>query len=229
MQLLDKQNKVYLLDDDKLKFPTLDMMKDDLVCIGGDFNPNRLVLAYERGLFPWYIDEYNYIHWFSPQKRMVLYPEHFKLSKSLKRIINNKNFVIKSNTNFEAVIKNCANIKRKDEDDTWISDEFIQAYINLFNLGVASSIECYLDDKLVGGLYGLMIGDIFCGESMFSKVSNASKVVFYHLCNQAKQNGIKLIDCQVYNDHLSSLGAVEIPREEYFRFLNHSLKSNTDD
>jgi leucyl/phenylalanyl-tRNA--protein transferase len=223
MKLLDTKNKIYLLDNKKIEFPTLDMMNDDLVCIGGDFQPKRLELAYKNGLFPWYIDEYNYIHWFSPNKRMVLYPSDFKLSKSLKRIIKNKKFVIKSNENFEDVIKNCANIKRKDENDTWISKEFIQGYTNLFNLGIAFSIECYLDQQLVGGLYGLKIGKIFCGESMFSKVSNASKVAFYHLCNQSKQNGIELIDCQVYNEHLASLGAKEISRVEYFKILQ-SLK-----
>ncbi len=222
MKILDSQNKIYLLDDENFEFPTLDMMKDDLVCIGGDFHPQRLELAYENGLFPWYIDEYNYIHWFSPQKRMVLYPDEFKVSKSLKRVIKNKNFIIKSNENFEDVIKNCANIKRKNEDDTWISEEFIKAYTNLYKLGMATSIECYLDDELVGGLYGILIGDIFCGESMFSKIPNASKVAFYYLCNQAKQNGIKLIDCQVYNEHLASLGAKEINREEYFKILEGS-------
>ncbi len=219
MQLLDYEHKIYLLDDNNLNFPTLDMMNDDLVAIGGDFHPQRLVNAYENGLFPWYIDEQNYIHWFSPQKRMVLYPDNFIVSKSLKRTIKNKNFIIKSNKNFEEVIKNCANIKRKHEDDTWIKDEFIEAYTHLYKLGIATSIECYLDDELVGGLYGLKIGDIFCGESMFSKVSDASKVAFYHLCNQAKENGIKLIDCQVYNEHLASLGAVEISRDEYFKYL----------
>jgi leucyl/phenylalanyl-tRNA--protein transferase len=219
MQLIDSTCKIYLLDDDNFDFPTLDMMGDDLVAIGGDFHPQRLVNAYENGIFPWYIDEQNYIHWFSPNKRMVLYPNEFKVSKSLKRVIKNKNFIIKSNENFEQVIKNCANIKRKHEDDTWISDEFIKAYTNLFHLGIAHSIECYLEDELVGGLYGLLIGDIFCGESMFSKVPNASKIAFYHLCNQAKQNGIKLIDCQVYNDHLASLGAKEIDRKKYFKIL----------
>ena len=219
MQLLDKKQKLYLLDDENLNFPTLDMMGDDLVAIGGDFHPQRLINAYENGLFPWYIDEQNYIHWFSPQKRMVLKPKDFIISKSLKRTIKNKNFIIKSNTNFEEVIKNCANIKRKHEDETWISDEFIDAYTYLHKLGIATSIECYLDDELVGGLYGVMVGNIFCGESMFSKVSNASKVTFYHLCNQAKDNGIELIDCQVYNEHLASLGAVEIHRDKYFEYL----------
>ncbi len=223
MKILDTENKIYLLDDDSFDFPTMEMMKDDLVCIGGNFHPSRLELAYQNGLFPWFIDEYNYIHWFSPKERMVLYPDDFKVSKSLQRVINNKNFVIKSNENFEEVIRSCANIKRKDEDDTWISEDFIHAYTNLFNLGMATSIECYMDDKLVGGLYGILIGDIFCGESMFSKVSNASKVAFYHLCKQAKNNGIKLIDCQVYNDHLATLGAKQISREEYFRILKGNI------
>ncbi|MGB5868253.1 MAG: leucyl/phenylalanyl-tRNA--protein transferase [Arcobacteraceae bacterium] len=219
MELIDKQEGIYLLDDDNFNFPTLEVMKNDLVCIGGDFHPQRIINAYESGLFPWYIDEYNYIHWYSPQKRMVLFPDEFKLSKSLKRTIKNKGFVVKSNENFDEVIKRCATIKRKDEDDTWISEPFIVAYTNLYNLGYASSIECYLDGELVGGLYGLMVNDIFCGESMFADEKDASKVAFYHLCQQAKENGIKLIDCQVHNNHLESLGAKEISREEYFRYL----------
>lgn len=219
MKILDKKNKIYLLDEENFDFPTLDMMKDDLVAIGGDFHPQRLLNAYENGIFPWYIDEYNYIHWFSPQKRMVLKPENFKVSKSLRKSISNKSFVIKSNENFEEVIKSCANIKRKHEDSTWISDEFIKAYTNLHHLDIAFSIECYLNEELVGGLYGILIGDIFCGESMFAKVTDASKVAFYHLCQQAKENGIKLIDCQVYNEHLASLGASEISRNEYFKLL----------
>lgn len=219
MQLLEEEHKIYLLDDDNFSFPSLEMMNDDLVAVGGDFHPQRLINAYENGIFPWYIDEYNYIHWFSPNKRMVLFPEEFKVSKSLKRNIQNKGFIVKSNERFEEVIKSCANIKRKHEDSTWISDEFIQAYTQLHELGFAFSIECYLNEELVGGLYGLLIGDIFCGESMFSKVPDASKVAFYHLCQQAKNNGIKLIDCQVYNPHLASLGAEEISRDDYFKLL----------
>jgi len=220
MKLLDKEQKIYLLDDNNFEFPTLNMLNDDLVAVGGDFHPQRLINAYENGIFPWFIDEYNHIHWYSPKKRMILYPEEFKVTKSLKRVIKNKGFVIKSNEKFEDVIKFCSNVKRKHEDETWISNEFIQAYTNLFHLGYASSIECYLDEKLVGGLYGLLIGNTFCGESMFSFEKDASKVAFYHLCKQAKQNGIKLIDCQVYNDHLASLGAKEVSREEYFLNLN---------
>ena len=219
MKLLDKKHKIYLLDEDNLNFPTLEMINDDLVAIGGDFHPQRLINAYENGIFPWFIDEYNHIHWFSPQKRMVLYPDEFKISKSLKKTIRNKGFVVKTNTNFEEVIRNCSNVKRKHEAETWIDENFIQAYTNLFELGYAYSIETYLDEKLVGGLYGILINDIFCGESMFSLENNASKVAFYHLCNQSKQNDIKLIDCQVYNEHLASLGAKEIPRKEYFKLL----------
>ncbi|MDY0051907.1 MAG: leucyl/phenylalanyl-tRNA--protein transferase [Aliarcobacter sp.] len=219
MKLIDKKYGVYLLDDNNFDFPNLGMMKDDLVAVGGDFHPQRVLNAYENGIFPWYVDDYNYIHWFSPKKRMVLKPQDMKVSKSLKKSIANKGFVIKSNENFEAVIRACAEVKRKHEASTWISEEFIEAYTNLHELDIAFSIECYLDDELVGGLYGLLIGDIFCGESMFAKVTDASKVAFYHLCQQAEKNGIKLIDCQVYNHHLASLGASEISREEYFKLL----------
>ncbi|MCT7632304.1 leucyl/phenylalanyl-tRNA--protein transferase [Aliarcobacter butzleri] len=222
MKLIDKKHKIYLLDEEKFDFPTLNMMNDDLVAIGGDFHPQRLLNAYENGIFPWFIDDLGYIHWFSPQKRMVLYPENFKVSKSLRKSITNKGFMVKSNENFEEVIRSCAKIKRKHEDGTWISEEFIKAYTNLHKLDIAFSIECYLKDELVGGLYGVLIGDIFCGESMFSLVPDASKVAFYHLCQQAKQNGIKIIDCQVYNDHLASLGAFEITRNEYFNLLKDS-------
>ena len=222
MKLIDKKHKIYLLDEEKFDFPTLNMMNDDLVAIGGDFHPQRLLNAYENGIFPWFIDDLGYIHWFSPQKRMVLYPENFKVSKSLRKSITNKGFIVKSNENFEEVIRSCAKIKRKHEDGTWISEEFIKAYTNLHKLDIAFSIECYLKDELVGGLYGVLIGDIFCGESMFSLVPDASKVAFYHLCQQAKQNGIKIIDCQIYNDHLASLGAFEITRNEYFNLLKDS-------
>lgn len=219
MRLLEPIEKIYLLDEDNFDFPTLEMMNNDLVAVGGDFHPQRLLNAYENGLFPWFMDEYNHIHWFSPQERMVLYPDEIKVSKSLKKTIKNKGFVVKTNENFEEVMRNCASIKRKHEDDTWINEHFIQAYVNLHKLGYAYSIETYLDDQLVGGLYGVLIDDIFCGESMFAKVSDASKVAFYHLCKQAKENGINLIDCQVHNEHLESLGAKEIPREEYFKIL----------
>ncbi|MGA1931389.1 leucyl/phenylalanyl-tRNA--protein transferase [Arcobacter sp. YIC-464] len=219
MELLDRHYGIYLLDLDNYEFPTLSMMKDDLVAVGGDFHPQRLINAYSNGIFPWFIDEYNHIHWYSPNQRMILYPNEMKVSKSLKKSIKNRGFVVKTNENFEEVMRNCAQVKRKHENDTWINDDFIQAYTNLYKLGYAYSIETYLDDELVGGLYGVLIDDVFCGESMFAKVSDASKVAFYHLCKQAQENDIRLIDCQVHNDHLASLGAYEIPREEYFKLL----------
>ena len=219
MKLLDIKEKIWLLDDENFNFPTLEQMGGDLVAIGGDFHPQRLLNAYENGLFPWFIDDYNYINWYSPQKRMILYPNDLKVSKSLKKSIKNRGFEIKSNTNFENVIKNCQKVKRKHENDTWIDDNFIKAYTLMHNLEFANSIEVYLEGELVGGLYGVLINDVFCGESMFSKVTDASKVAFYHLCSQAQNNGIKLIDCQVHNPHLESLGASEISREEYFEIL----------
>lgn len=219
MKLLDKKEKIWLLDDENFSFPKLEQMGGDLVAIGGDFHPQRLLNAYENGLFPWFIDDYNYINWYSPQKRMILYPNDLKVSKSLKKSIKNRGFEIKSNTNFENVIKNCQKVKRKHENDTWIDDNFVQAYSLMHNLEIANSIEVYLDGNLVGGLYGLVINDIFCGESMFSLVNDASKVAFFYLCNWAKENNIKIIDCQVYNKHLESLGAYEISREEYFKIL----------
>ncbi len=220
MELIDNEHKIYLLDLDNYSFPTLNMMDDDLVAVGGDFHPQRLINAYENGIFPWFIDDYNHIHWFSPQERMVLKPNEMKISKSLKKSIKNKGFEIKSNTRFSDVIKECGQIKRKHEDDTWIDDNFIIAYSNLHHLGYAHSIECFLNDELVGGLYGILIHDkVFCGESMFSKVSDASKVAFYHLCKWCEENEIELIDCQVHNEHLQSLGAYEITRNEYFDYL----------
>ena len=223
MIILDKKEKIYLLNDTTFEFPTLDMMNGDLVAIGGDFNPNRLVLAYKHGLFPWFIEN-KYIYWFCPNKRMVLYPNNFKVSKNFSKIIKNKKFTVEINKNFSKVINRCASINRKNGDNTWIDDNFIQGYENLFNLKIAISIESYLDDKLVGGLYGLKLGNIFFGESMFSEVSNASKVALYHLCDIAKKHKIALIDCQVHNDHLERLGAYEINRKFYFKLLEKYLE-----
>ncbi|MBD3840886.1 MAG: leucyl/phenylalanyl-tRNA--protein transferase [Campylobacterales bacterium] len=219
MKLIDEKQKIYLLENFYFDFPSLDMMGGDLVAVGGNLHPHRIINAYYSGIFPWFMDDHGWIHWFSPKKRMVLRPHELRVTKSLKRTVKNKGFVVKTNENFEKVIQNCATIKRDHEDSSWINNDFMEAYTELFHLGYAYSIETYLDGELVGGLYGLMIGNIFCGESMFSKVKDASKVAFYHLCNQAQQNEIELIDCQVYNPHLESLGAYEIDREEYFELL----------
>ena len=144
MELLDIKEKIWLLDEKSFDFPKLEDMENDLVAIGGDFHPQRLINAYENGLFPWFIDDYNYINWYSPKKRMVLYPDDFKVSKSLKKSILNRGFEVKSNTNFIEVMQNCKNTRRKHESDTWIDDNFIKAYTLMHNLEFANSIEVYL-------------------------------------------------------------------------------------
>ncbi len=208
----------------KLEFPSHETAtKDGVLALGGDLSVERLMLAYRNGIFPWYSDREPII-WYSPQERMVLFPAELKISKSMRQIIRKNEFVITENKAFEAVIYNCKNINRKDEFGTWITDDMEQAYINLHKKGFAKSIEVWRfldsarnDKELVGGLYGVDLGNgVFCGESMFSKVSNASKLAFIHL---VKNNNYKLIDCQVYNEHLASLGAKEVERIKFLEIL----------
>lgn len=189
--------------------------KEGIIALGGDLSWERLLYAYKNGIFPWFSED-DPIVWYCPSKRMVLFPDELKVSKSMLKIINKNEFIITENKVFEAVIYNCKNIDRKDGLGTWITDDMQQAYINLHNKGIAKSIEVWFDDKLVGGLYGLEINGIFCGESMFSHISNASKIAFIYLANSAHY---KLIDCQVYNNHLASLGAREIERDLFLEIL----------
>jgi leucyl/phenylalanyl-tRNA--protein transferase len=189
--------------------------KEGIIALGGDLSWERLLYAYKNGIFPWFSED-DPIVWYCPSKRMVLFPDELKVSKSMLKIINKNEFIITENKVFEAVIYNCKNIDRKDGLGTWITDDMQQAYINLHNKGIAKSIEVWFDDKLVGGLYGLEINGIFCGESMFSHISNASKIAFIYLVNSAHY---KLIDCQVYNNHLASLGAREIERDLFLEIL----------
>lgn len=196
---------------------------EGILALGGDLSEKRLIHAYKNGIFPWF-SEGEPIIWYCPPKRMVLFPGDLKVSKSMRKIINKNEFVITENTAFEEVIYNCKNIDRNDGFGTWITDDMEQAYINLYKKGVAKSIEIWSDKELVGGLYGLEINNIFCGESMFSKVSNASKLAFIHLVKpfdfvQGDKNLYKLIDCQVYNGHLASLGAKEIDRKMFLKLL----------
>ncbi|MBU3010208.1 leucyl/phenylalanyl-tRNA--protein transferase [Polaribacter vadi] len=201
---------------DKIEFPDYKYATDDgVLALGGDLSENRLIYAYKNGIFPWFSED-DPIVWYCPSERMVLFPEEVKVSKSMRKIIKNNEFVITENQAFEEVIYNCKNINRKDGFGTWITDDMEQAYINLHKRGVAKSIEIWKDKELVGGLYGLEINDIFCGESMFSKVSNASKLAFIHL---AKNKNYNLIDCQIYNEHLASLGAKEIERGLFLEIL----------
>ena len=203
---------------DKIEFPSVETANQyGMVAVGGDLSPERLLLAYKSGIFPWYSED-EPIVWYSPNPRMVLFPEKLKVSKSMRQLLKKDVFKVTFNQAFSAVISNCKTVNRsaQGETGTWITDEMKEAYIKLHELGIAKSIEVWQDDVLVGGLYGLEINDIFCGESMFSYVSNASKIAFVHLI---KNHNYKLIDCQVYNPHLESLGAEEISRSKFLRVL----------
>jgi leucyl/phenylalanyl-tRNA--protein transferase len=201
---------------DKIEFPPYEFTTDDgIIALGGDLSEERLIYAYKNGIFPWF-SEGDPIVWYCPFKRMVLFTNEIKVSKSMRKIINKNQFTITENKAFKEVIYNCKNIERSDGFGTWITDDMEQAYINLHKKGIAKSIEVWQNDELVGGLYGLEINTIFCGESMFSKVSNASKLAFIHL---AKNKEYTLIDCQMHNDHLASLGAKEIDRSLFLNIL----------
>ncbi|WP_025143339.1 leucyl/phenylalanyl-tRNA--protein transferase [Pedobacter jeongneungensis] len=203
-----------LLDDDP-GFPDPALAEEDgLLAIGGDLSIERLLIAYSNGIFPWF-SEGEPILWYSPHERCVIYPDQIKISKSMQKILKQEVFKITFNQAFAEVILNCATTERKGQDGTWITNEMQQAYINLHLQGYAHSVEVWLEDKLVGGLYGLKVNRVFCGESMFSHVSNASKAALIFL---SKMN-IDLIDCQLPNDHLMSLGAEMIDRELYMETL----------
>ena len=198
--------------------PVSETDEDGILAVGGDLSPERLVLAYQNGIFPWFEDD-DPIIWWSPNPRMVLLFDELVISKSMRNILNRKMFKVTFNQNFRDVISNCKKIKRDGQNGTWITDEMVEAYVKLHELGIAKSVEVWLNEELVGGLYGIDLGHVFCGESMFSKVSNASKVAFIILAQQLQRNNYKLIDCQVYNDHLASLGCREIDREDFVNIL----------
>jgi len=200
----------------ELLFPDPSLAEEDgLLAIGGDLSTKRLLLAYNNGIFPWFSNN-EPICWYSPHERCVIFPEKLVVSSSMKKTISKDLFEIKMNTAFEAVITNCKQIKRKEQDSTWITDEMLQAYRMLHKMGIAHSIEAWQGNILAGGMYGLNINKVFCGESMFSKVSNSSKAVLIWLC----QSGLcRLLDCQVPNDHLMSLGATMISRTKYMELL----------
>lgn len=203
---------VFRLPDDEIVFPNPELADEDgLLAVGGDLSAERLILAYQNGIFPWFSDD-DPICWYSPHERCVIYPGKLKVSKSMKQVLKNGGFKVTADKAFGKVIANCAKIPRKDQPGTWITKEMQEAYINLHQLGWAHSIEVWQNDTLVGGLYGVAINKVFCGESMFSLVSNASKIAMIFLC---QQSDFELIDCQLPNDHLLSLGAEMIDREEY--------------
>jgi leucyl/phenylalanyl-tRNA--protein transferase len=204
--------------DKKLVFPPVNLAEPDgLLAVGGDLSAERLLLAYHNGIFPWYEGEH--ILWWCPDPRFVLYPANLKVSKSMQQLFKKNTFEFTVNRNFPAVIDNCKTIGRRGQQGTWISDEIKGAYMLLHELGYANSAEAWLNGELVGGLYGVRLGKIFFGESMFSKISNASKFAFIKYAQQLQGEGIELIDCQVYTEHLESLGAGMIPREKFISIL----------
>ena len=213
---------------DKLDFPHASFASDDgLLCIGGDLSYQRLILAYENGIFPWF-SENEPLLWWSPDPRLVLFPENLHISKSLKKKINKKLFDIKINSAFDQTIRSCALLRRKKEEGTWIVPEMVKAYIKLHKLGYAHSIETWQDNKLVGGLYGISIGGSFFGESMFSFVNDASKIALVALVKLLKKSRFDVIDCQVTTQHLLDMGAVEIPRTVFLNIIKKSVKRKMD-
>ncbi|WP_166960721.1 leucyl/phenylalanyl-tRNA--protein transferase [Yeosuana marina] len=190
--------------------------EEGILAVGGDLSVNRLIEAYSQGIFPWFEAE-EPVLWWSPDPRFVLFPEKLKVSKSMKQVLRNCDFEVTVNKDFKTVISECANIKRDGQPGTWITNSMIKAYTQLYDLGYAKSVEVWRCNQLVGGLYGVDLGNgVFCGESMFSKESNASKAGFITF---VQNNNYRLIDCQVYTQHLESLGAEDIPRDEFLKFL----------
>lgn len=211
---------MYFLSKELFFPPVSETDSEGILAIGGDLSSERLLLAYKSGIFPWF-EEDDPIIWWSPNPRMVLFLDELVVSKSMRNILNRNIFRVTFNQNFREVISSCQKIKRNGQCGTWITNEMIEAYCILNELGIAKSIEVWQNDHLVGGLYGIDLGHIFCGESMFSSVSNASKVAFITLANQLKKGNYKVLDCQVYNEHLETLGCREIERTEFMELLKN--------
>ena len=206
-----------------LIFPPVEMATEEgIIALGGDLSVERLLLAYRSGIFPWY-SEGEPIVWWSPDPRFVLFPEKLRVTKSMHSVLNNGTFRFTINRAFTAVLQNCKTITRKEQEGTWITPAVQQAYMQLHNLGYAHSAEAWLNGELVGGLYGIRIGNVFFGESMFSKASNASKFAFINYVRQLQKEKVTLIDCQVYTAHLESLGAKMIDRNKFMALLAENL------
>ncbi|MEH6822559.1 MAG: leucyl/phenylalanyl-tRNA--protein transferase [Motiliproteus sp.] len=216
--------QIIWLAPDNTRFPPVERAltdPDGLLAVGGDLSPARLIQAYRNGIFPWF-DESQPILWWSPDPRCILKPEQLHVSRSLRKLMRQQRLRVSLNTCFSAVIDACA-APRCDANGTWISSEMQQAYLRLHQQGVAHSVEVWQQEQLVGGLYGLAIGKTFFGESMFSRVSNASKIGFVTLVEQLKRWDYALIDCQIHSEHLKSLGAGEVPRSEFIELLNRNI------
>jgi leucyl/phenylalanyl-tRNA---protein transferase len=208
----------------EIQFPPVEMADEDgLLAIGGDLSIERLLFAYQNGIFPWY--ENKYILWWCPDPRFVLFPEELRISSSMKQLLKKQPFDFSIDTDFNGVIGQCKAISRRGQQGTWITEEMRNAYNNLHFAGYAHSAEVRLNGELVGGLYGVRLGNIFYGESMFSKYSNASKYAFIRYVEQLKSEGVQLIDCQVYTEHLESLGARMIPRTQFLNLIKSPLST----
>lgn len=209
-------------------FPPLDRALKEpngLLAMGGDLTPQRLLEAYRKGIFPWF-NEGEPILWWSPDPRMVLFPDELRISRSLSKELKKSNYQIRADHRFSEVMQACA-APRKGQAGTWIHPEMIAAYTTLHEMKFAHSVEMWMDDELVGGLYGIALGQIFFGESMFSRVPNASKIAFVHLVKQVQEWGFGLIDCQVKTNHLASLGAREIPRAAFAQYLSELISESS--
>lgn len=215
---------VFQLPDEPV-FPLPELSDaDGLLAIGGDLSPQRLVQAYASGIFPWYGED-DPIMWWSPDPRMVLFPKEFKRHKNMRRLVNSGKFTVTMDTGFVGVIKACSRAERKgQEGGTWITKAMQEAYVRLFKLGYAHSVECWLNDELAGGLYGVSLGKIFFGESMFHHVTDASKVALWYLVDYLLENGFKLIDVQQDTPHLRSLGARLMPRVDFLKILKENIQ-----
>jgi len=192
-----------------------------IIAVGGDLTVDRLILAYNNGIFPWFTED-DPILWWCPEQRMVLFPDNLHISKSMRPLLRKNKFTITYNQAFEEVLNACAKIKRSGQDGTWITDDMISAYTTLHEMGIAQSVEAWDEGKLVGGLYGIYLKEkgVFCGESMFTKQNNASKYAFIKMVEHFQAKGLKLVDCQIHTNHLESLGAQLIEREVFLSYLH---------
>jgi leucyl/phenylalanyl-tRNA---protein transferase len=224
---MNSEQYPYLLDSNDLSFPPVKLAltdPDGLLAIGGDLSSDRIVNAYTQGIFPWY-SAGEPLLWWSPNPRSIIYIDDFQPSKSLKKLAKKEIYRLSYDQGFEQVIRACSSAPRQHQDGTWITEEMIQAYYHLHQLGIAHSCECWLGDELVGGLYGLAIGQVFFGESMFSTRSNSSKLAFSYLVKQLASWGYSLVDCQVESPHMNSLGAINIKREKFIQLLSNCEQS----
>jgi leucyl/phenylalanyl-tRNA--protein transferase len=212
---------------DEIVFPSPELAEEDgLLAVGGDLSLKRLVLAYSMGIFPWYSDD-SPILWWSPDPRLALVPGDLKVSRSLRQTIKKGTYRTTFDNAFERVIRGCAESRREDEDGTWITEDMIRAYCRLHDEGFAHSVESWAGSELAGGLYGVALGGVFYGESMFTRKSDASKVAFVKLVQQLTEWKFRIIDCQVATRHLISLGAKEVPRSEFLRIVRKAIKVHT--